>query len=108
MDSDKGRDIKYELDGQLFVWNSIKAESNIKKHGIAFEEAATLFIDDRTKYFKDKENYDYEERFIAIGLSDKLNILMVCHCLRENETITRIISARKADKHEQKRMRRQI
>ena len=106
MDSIQGYDVKYELNGQLFIWNSEKAKTNIIKHKITFEEAATLFVDDRTEYFKDKENSDYEERYIAIGLSDKFNILMVCHCVRENDTVTRIISARRADKHEQKRFRR--
>ena len=107
MDSDKGQDIKYELNEQLFIWNSIKAENNIKKHGITFEEAATVFMLDETEYYNDEEHSDdEEERFIAIGLSDKLNILMVCHCLREKETVTRIISARKTDENEQKRMRR--
>ena len=44
MDSDKTQDIKYELNGQLFIWNNIKAKNNIEKHGIAFEEAATVFM----------------------------------------------------------------
>jgi len=70
------------------------------------EEAATIFIDDRTEYYSDEKNSNDEERFIAVGISNRFNVLIVCHCLRENETIIRIISARKAEKHEQKRGKR--
>ena len=100
------RDAMYELDGQSFIWDKIKYEVNLNKHKIAFEEAATIFIDDRTEYYSDEKNSNDEERFIAVGISNRFNVLIVCHCLRENETIIRIISARKAEKHEQKRGKR--
>ena len=102
---DKGHDIKYELNGQLFIWNSIKAENNITKHGIAFEEASTVFLNYSTEYYDDEEHSDVEERFIALGMSKQHNLLMVCHCMRESQTVIRIISARKADKYEKKRLR---
>ena len=100
------KDVRYELDGQLFVWDSEKHESNKRKHGIAFEEAATVFMLDDTRYMPDNDNSDGEERFIAIGVSDKLNILMVCHCMRENDEVIRIISARQTEKHEQNLLKR--
>ena len=106
MDSDKGQDIKYELNGQLFVWNSIKYDINKDKHGILFEEAATVFMNYSTEYYDDEDHSDDEERFIALGMSKQHNLLMVCHCMRESETIIRIISARKAEKHEKNTIKR--
>ena len=105
MDSTKEQDIQYELNGQLFIWNSEKADINKNKHGVHFEEAATVFMNYSTEYYDDEEHSDDEERFIALGMSKRHNLLMVCHCMRESETIIRVISARKADKHEQKRLR---
>ena len=101
--SNKMNDVRYELDGQLFVWDSVKYDMNVKKHKVNFEEAATVFMGENTEYYKDKEHSDDEERFIIVGNSDQLRALMVCHCLRENETVIRIISARKAGKYEEKR-----
>ena len=105
MNEDKGHDVKYEIDGQLFVWNSIKYNENKIKHKITFEEAATVFMADDTEYFDDEEHSYDEDRFIAIGISHCNNLLMVCHCTRESGTVTRIISARKAEKYEQKQLR---
>jgi uncharacterized DUF497 family protein len=102
MDYDKGQDISYELNGQMFIWNSEKAKSNMEKHGISFEEAASVFLIDGTEEFEDEEHSDNEERLIVIGLSKELRVLTVVHCWRENETVIRIISARKATKLEQK------
>ena len=107
-DTEKGHDVKYELDGQLFIWNSIKYDTNIHKHKITFEEAATVFMNYSTEYYEDRQNSYNEERFIALGMSKQHHLLVVCHCMRESETIIRIISARKADKNEQKRRGREI
>jgi len=93
-------DVKYELQGQHFVWDSVKYNTNKNKHGVTFEEAATVLISTQTEYFNDDEHSDYEERIIAIGISNQLRVLMVCHCMRENESVIRIISARKATKEE--------
>ena len=101
-DSSSNRDITYELEGQIFIWDKFKAESNKEKHGISFEDAATVFIIDGAEEFEDEEHSDDEERLIVIGLSKELRILTVVHCWRENETVIRIISARKATKLEQK------
>ena len=101
-DSSSNRDVTYELEGQIFIWDKVKAESNKEKHGISFEEAATVFIIDGAEEFEDEEHSEDEERLIVIGLSKELRVLTVVHCWRENETVIRIISARKATKLEQK------
>jgi uncharacterized DUF497 family protein len=84
----------------LFQWDKRKENANVKKHGISFEEARTSFYDENAIQFLDPDHSDEEERFILLGLSHKLNTLVVCHCFREEETTVRIISARKADKDE--------
>ena len=83
-----------------FEWDSAKNESNQKKHGISFEEGKSVFYDDNAKLINDLEHSKNEDRFIMMGMSTKLRILIVCHCYRESENIIRIISARKATKHE--------
>lgn len=84
----------------LFEWDKLKESANIKKHGISFEEARTSFYDENAVQFFDPDHTDKEDRFILLGVSHKLNTLIVCHCFREEETTVRIISARKADKDE--------
>ena len=84
----------------LFEWDKLKESANIKKHGISFEEARTSFYDENAVQFFDPDHTDKEDRFILLGVSHKLNTLIVCHCFREEETTVRIISERKADKDE--------
>ncbi len=84
-----------------FVWDKRKENANLKKHGISFEEARTTFYDENAVHFFDPDHSDEEDRFILLGISHKLNTLVVCHCFREQETSVRIISARKADKDEE-------
>lgn len=84
----------------LFEWDKLKEYANIKKHGVSFEEARTSFHDENAVQFFDPDHSDDEDRFILLGVSHKLNTLIVCHCFREEETTVRIISARKADKDE--------
>lgn len=105
MDSFKRQDIKYELNGQLFVWNSIKAKINIEKHRITFEEAATVFIDPIAEYFVDEEHSDNEERFVILGASSQARTLLVCHCTREDDNIIRIFSAREVTKNDIRKLR---
>jgi len=100
------RDVVYELDGQLFVWDNIKAGSNKAKHGISFEEAASVFVIDGAEEFEDSDHSDDEERLIVIGLSREMRVLTVVHCWRENDTVIRIISARKATQLEEKLWKR--
>ena len=83
-----------------FEWDKKKEQANIKKHGVSFEEARTTFYDEHAMVFHDPDHSDDEDRFILLGTSYKLNTLVVCHCFREEETVVRIISARKADKDE--------
>jgi uncharacterized protein len=84
-----------------FVWDARKSQGNLAKHGVSFGEAQTAFQDENAKVYFDPDHSDEEERFILLGLSFQLRVLVVCHCYRESETLVRIISARKADKGEQ-------
>jgi uncharacterized DUF497 family protein len=81
------------------TWDPIKADTNLKKHGISFEEAATVIQAAMTVTIEDDASTD-EQRFITIGMSVKLRVIMVVHTYRDDEEI-RIISARKATKQEQ-------
>ena len=87
---------------QEFDWDPAKEASNIRKHGITFEEASTVFDDDEAIYFDDEAHSQDEERFIVIGYSRRERMLIVCHCYRNGDTLIRIISARKATKPESK------
>ena len=89
-----------------FEWDSTKAEINIKKHGISFEEAATVFYDEYAIQFFDEKHADIEERFLMLGMSNHLNVLIVCHCERDDGNTIRIISSRKATKNEAKHYNR--
>ncbi len=79
-----------------FEWDNKKNEINKKKHKISFEEAQTVFYDSDALIIDDPEHSEQEDRFIILGLSKKANLLVVCHCYRESDSIIRIISARKA------------
>jgi len=86
-----------------FEWDSGKNIENLRKHGISFEEAQAVFLDENALLIRDPDQSDDEDRFILLGLSAKLRILTVCHCYRKSDEIIRIISARKATRNEQKR-----
>jgi len=77
-------------------WDDAKAATNLSKHGISFEEARTVFYDEQARLISDPDHSENEDRFILLGLSSTLNILIVCHCYRGDDNIIRIISARKA------------
>ena len=85
-----------------FKWDKTKSKANEKKHKISFQEASTVFSDEMGIEFYDDEHSEWEDRFLLLGLSNKLNLLIVCYCHRESEGIIRIISARKATKNESK------
>ena len=85
-----------------FIWDTIKADENLKKHKISFKEAQTVFSDPNARMIFDPEHSLEEDRFILLGISSALRVLVVCHCFRENDMVIRIISARKATKQEQK------
>ena len=84
--------------GLQFEWDEIKAQSNLRKHGISFEEATTAFGDTLSITIDDPFHSQDEDRLILIGLSEDLKTLVVVH-VEKRETI-RIISARKASKKE--------
>jgi len=81
-----------------FEWNKSKASQNYSKHGISFSEAATVFDDPLASTFPDPDHSVNEHRYVTIGQSNMGKILMVSHTDRLNRT--RIISARKATRHE--------
>ena len=89
------------MNGIRFTWDLKKDQENQNKHGVSFEEAKSAFYDENARLIHDLEHSDSEDRFILLGLCYKLRIILVIHCYYEDESIIRIISARKASKHEQ-------
>jgi uncharacterized DUF497 family protein len=85
-----------------FAWDSAKASENFRKHGVSFEEASTVFGDENARLKHDPDHSQEEDRFILMGFSAKLRLLIVCHAYRENDEVMRIISARKATLNERK------
>jgi uncharacterized DUF497 family protein len=85
-----------------FDWDRRKAAANARKHGVTFEEARTAFFDENAMVFFDPDHSDDEDRFILLGLSFRLRALVVCHCFRQTETSIRIISARTANRAEER------
>ena len=83
-----------------FEWDENKAATNQQKHGITFQEAATVFQDEDALQIFDPDHSEAEDRFILLGKSSILRILVVCHCYRANDDVIRIISARKATLNE--------
>jgi hypothetical protein len=88
--------------GELsFSWDPGKARSNEEKHGISFEEAESVFSDENGLLLDDEEHSEREPRFLLMGLSSSLRILVVSHTLADEDTI-RIISAREATRREKR------
>jgi uncharacterized protein len=85
-----------------FEWDEKKSRANQRKHGVSFEEARTVFYDEDAVEFYDDEHSEWEDRFLLLGVSSRLRVLMVCHCVREPGDVIRIVSARKATTTEQK------
>ena len=92
----------------IFDWDENKNLINQKKHGISFDEAKTVFWDERAILFDDPIHSEEEERFLLLGMSEESNVCIVCHCYRESDNVIRIISARKATKKEEERYVRGI
>ena len=88
------------MDGLKFEWDRRKDASNRKKHGISFAEAKTAFFDENARFMADTDHSEEEDRFVLLGLSSQLRLLVVCHCYREDADLIRIISARKANRSE--------
>ncbi len=83
-----------------FEWDPAKAASNLRKHGVSFEEARTVFYDEFAVQFFDDTHSDDEARFLLLGMSTEAKLLLVCHCERDAGNVIRIISARKATHRE--------
>lgn len=88
------------------TWDPRKAQANLRKHGVSFEEAQSVFYDEHATLFYDEDHSEVEERFLLLGLSAQFRLLLICHCYRESEEIIRIISARQATKSESGHYRR--
>lgn len=84
-----------------FEWAERKSRENKRKHKVSFEEAQTVFLDENALRFFDPDHSQDEDRFLMLGMSFTLRVLVVCHCYREGDSVIRIVSARKADKREQ-------
>ena len=84
------------------IWDEKKNRDNIVNHKVSFQEAETVFYDPNAKIIHDPDHSFAEDRFIILGISKLLKLLIVCHCYREEDEIIRIISARKATKMETK------
>ncbi len=86
-----------------FEWDEKKSKTNLQKHKVTFEEAQTVFFDTNARMIFDSTHSADEDRFILLGLSAAMRVLVVVHCCRgNNEQRIRIISARKATKKEHK------
>ena len=83
------------------LWDDRKNEVNKKKHGVSFEEAKTVFYDENAITYYDPDHSEDKDRFLMVGVSQKLRIIIVCHCFREEDSVIRIIMARKATKSEE-------
>jgi uncharacterized protein len=84
----------------VFDWDPSKAASNLRKRGVSFEEAKSVFYDEFAVQFYDEPHSSNEERFLMLGMSSGASLLLVCHCERSDGNVIRIISARKATKQE--------
>jgi hypothetical protein len=90
------------MNGLRFIWDEAKAAENLRKHGVSFEEGASVFADENARLKHDPEHSQQEDRFILLGFSANLRLLVVCHAYRENDELIRLISARKATPNERR------
>ena len=91
-----------------FIWDEEKAKANVRKHHVSFEEASSVFADENARVKHDSEHSDEEDRFIILGFSSTLRILVVCHVYRQGDQIIRLISARKATRNERRDYEKRI
>ena len=83
-----------------FEWDPRKAAANLRKHGVSFSEAQTVFADEHGLIIDDPEHSAEEDRFILLGVSAASRLLVVVHCYRASDSVIRVMSARKADRME--------
>jgi len=91
---------RYSMAQIAFAWDERKNRDNQRKHGVSFEEARSVFLDDDALELFDPDHSDGEDRFLLLGRSYRLRILLVCHCFQEADSVLRIISARRATRKE--------
>ena len=84
-----------------FAWDRRKARSNLVKHGVSFEEAQTVFLDESARIIDDPDHSEDEDRFVLLGYSLQARCLIVNHCYRESDSVIRLISARRATPQEE-------
>ena len=84
-----------------FAWDRRKARSNLVKHGVSFDEAQTVFLDENARLIDDPDHSEEEERFVLLGYSFQARCLIVSHCYRESDSVIRLISARRANAQEE-------
>lgn len=89
-----------------FEWDEVKNKANFQKHGISFEEAESVFLDEYALLIADPDHSENEDRFVLLGLSAKLQLLLVCHCFEVDDGLIRVISCRKAKRKEMSLYRR--
>lgn len=89
------------MDRIRFDWDERKSRANESKHGVSFSEAQSVFYDENALLIPDPDHSRDEDRFVLLGVSAKVRVLVVCHCYRESDKIIRIISARRANRNEQ-------
>jgi uncharacterized DUF497 family protein len=90
------------MESLSFAWDENKNTRNQRKHGISFEEASTVFYDEEALDFYDPDHSEDEDRFVLLGMSLRARVLVVISCEREKDSVVRIISARRADRQEEK------
>ena len=88
------------MKGISFEWNEAKSKANFRKHGISFEEAKSVFFDENALLLADPDHSETEDRFVLLGLSARLRLLLVCHCFEVEDKLIRVISCRKAARKE--------
>jgi uncharacterized DUF497 family protein len=88
------------VSGLRFEWDRRKAAANRRKHGVSFDEARTVFLDENALLLPDEDHSDHEDRFVLLGLSRQMRTVVVCHCYRQDHNVIRLISARKANQAE--------
>lgn len=89
-----------------FDWSEAKNQANVRKHGVSFEEAKSVFFDESALLLADPDHSEDEDRFVLLGLSAKLRLLLVCHCFEADDGLIRVISCRKANRKEMSLYRR--
>lgn len=108
VDSNAARNYSVGMRELRFEWDAAKARTNFRKHAVSFEEARSVFHDTQAIEYYDDEHSEWEDRFLLLGVSSRLRLLLVCHCYRESEGVVRIVSARKATPSESKHYRERL